>query len=190
MLVSLRDHGFLEQLGAKRGARYRLCVPYQARVHVPISIQGVLPLDSSFGTSLPDGDVNSTSSTTDSTNSDGNSINSAVDSTTTGTQEGNLPTDDAAHHWRRLENIAEPIRSQQRVSPEIREAVILGLCAIMPLTLGQLGALSGRSKNALRLSIAPLVASGRLRYFYPEPNHPRQKYVTTPTSVLPTDEVV
>jgi hypothetical protein len=79
----------------------------------------------------------------------------------------------------RLERIAEPIATKGRVPPAERDATIIQLCQIAPLSANQIAILIGRDIRYMRQQILPeLIEQGLITYLYPEtPNHPGQRYL-------------
>ena len=76
-----------------------------------------------------------------------------------------------------LVRLSAPARNQRRMAAEIRDQVLVDLCAHVPLSLEQLAALMERSESYLREPLRALIAARRLTFLYPErPNHPRQRY--------------
>ena len=77
--------------------------------------------------------------------------------------------------------VARTIRERKKVSSRQQvDAVILELCAIVPLSLQDLHALLGRAPDSLRVHyLNRLSREGRIRLRFTEtPNHPQQAYVT------------
>ncbi len=79
---------------------------------------------------------------------------------------------------RELTEIAGPARNRRRLDTATRDAIIVALCARAPLSLREIASLVVRDEMYLSDVLSKLVASGRLRFLYPEqPSHPRQRYV-------------
>lgn len=80
----------------------------------------------------------------------------------------------------KLELIAQPAREKRRLTSADRDALILELCHITPLSITEVATLLSRGKPLVREAVRSLVASGQLQYLYPEqPRHPGQKYWTS-----------
>jgi ATP-dependent DNA helicase RecG len=78
----------------------------------------------------------------------------------------------------RLEETARLARERPYLDVSTRDAIIVQLCSIVPLSIRQLAELLGRSDPHVREAIRPLIRSGRISYLYPgRPSHPAQKYV-------------
>ena len=83
--------------------------------------------------------------------------------------------------WGHLEQVAKLARERKRLTPAVRDQLVLRLCEIVPLSARQLAALLGRSEAYVSDAVQPLVREGRLAFLYDgQPRHPRQKYVTRP----------
>ncbi|HEY8286834.1 MAG TPA: ATP-binding protein, partial [Chloroflexota bacterium] len=182
VLGSLRDRSFLQMLGGGRGARYQLGpASSDGRTLTERGVQALLPLGDGKS-----GLTNSQPSDPNSQPSDPNSQPSDPNSQPSGPGRDSMigdPTD----IWVDLLEIARPAREQSRIDPRQRDAILVCLCARSPLTLTQIAQLMNRHKERVRLALQPLVTAGRIAHVYPDPNHPRQKYVATPRS--PEDEV-
>jgi hypothetical protein len=77
-----------------------------------------------------------------------------------------------------LEELAKPAREHARLSAAARDALLVALCAVRPLSIHELSALVERSVPALREPLRALIARHELRFLYPrQPSHPGQKYV-------------
>ena len=81
-----------------------------------------------------------------------------------------------------LNQIAEPVRSRARATPELVQNTVLALCDGRYLGLRVLAELLGRSdeKDFRTRILKPLLAQGVLMAAYPKPNDPRQAYTSTP----------
>lgn len=80
--------------------------------------------------------------------------------------------------WARLEEIARPFHDRARLSPTVRDALVVQLCQTMPLSVVELVRLTARSQDHVRQIVRELVATKRLAYEYPDqPNHPGQRYL-------------
>lgn len=82
---------------------------------------------------------------------------------------------------RLLESLAQPARSQKRVSPDVMRGVVLQLCMGRYLGVRVLAHLLRRdSSDLVRRILTPLVGRGELLRAYPRPNDPRQAYISNP----------
>ncbi|MGH2618363.1 MAG: ATP-binding protein, partial [Thermomicrobiales bacterium] len=158
VLTGLRDRGFLDMVGSKRGAWYRLAV--------------ATPL-------LVDGGVSSGPSTTDSGLS---SADSELSTTDSGLSSGSsLSHEDVPPLIdEELLSIAATVRGRKRTSPDRLAETIVELCAVRPLSLRELMNLLQRSEQHMRATLGALEDAGRIQTLYPQRQHPRQKYVATP----------
>lgn len=79
-----------------------------------------------------------------------------------------------------LKVIAESIATRKKAPKEEMEAMILKLCAVRPLLLGELEVVLNRSPDFLRKDyLQPMVKARKLRLLFPTaPNHPQQAYIT------------
>ncbi|MDQ3699528.1 MAG: putative DNA binding domain-containing protein [Chloroflexota bacterium] len=158
VLGGLRSRGLLQLSGVGRGARYQLGLAAPAIANgsgATASLEGMSSDSEGSAPSLED------------THSD---------------SEGRETIPEL--RWAQLERIAQPARQQSRLDPVLRDAILVQLCRLTPLTLHQLAQLTGRSVPYLREVLRALVALRRLTYLYPDRlHHPRQKYVAvTPAS--------
>lgn len=79
--------------------------------------------------------------------------------------------------WEGLREIARPIH-RKSTPAEKRDSVVVELCTRVPLSLGELAELLGKTENTMRGIVQTLIRSGDLQYLYPERvTHPEQKYV-------------
>ena len=156
VLVSLRDRGILNMLGAGRGARYQLAGLPQAATSAQAN-----PGETKQPANL------------DSAGSAANSAGSAANSA--GTAKVDLDST-----WVTLLEIAAPARRKDRLDPTVRDEIIVRLCRVLPLSLTDIARATTRNRSYLRLALSDLVQAGRLVHLHPEPNHPRQKYVAAP----------
>jgi len=83
-----------------------------------------------------------------------------------------------------LYSLASRISSTKRAKKEEVEAVILELCTIQALSLGQLMKLLNRSEGVVRKDyLSPLMRDKKLKYKFPtKPQHPEQAYITESSS--------
>lgn len=81
-------------------------------------------------------------------------------------------------HTETLISLAEGVRIRKRAKPEEVRRVILALCAVRPLSLGELGELLARAPASLQNHyLTPMLKEGVLQLMYPgHPNHPQQRY--------------
>jgi len=168
VLVGLRDRGLLQKLGAKRGARYQLGP--LAAVERNIATTSRAEVENAQGSRVSPGDLG--------TNLQGREPSSGGFKSIPGDLGvlHSASTTDA--EWQELLTLAKDVRESRYVSAQVRDAVVVALCARTPLSLDEMVALLGRSEDYLRHVLRPLLASGKLAYLYPtQPSHPRQKYV-------------
>jgi len=78
--------------------------------------------------------------------------------------------------WSELWEASRLVREQRLVKTAELEATLLSLCRRVPLSLAQLGMLTGRDTGYLRGPLRRLVRSGRLAFLYEQRNHPQQRY--------------
>ena len=80
--------------------------------------------------------------------------------------------------------LAKPVSSRQRATPELVQQTVLTLCSGRYLGLRVLSELLKRHNqeggDLRRRILNPLVAQGALRRAYPQANDPRQAYITVP----------
>ena len=83
-----------------------------------------------------------------------------------------------------LVELAKPVSSRQRATPELVQKTVLTLCSSRYLGLRVLSELLKRHNqeggDMRRRILNPLVAQGALRRAYPQANDPRQAYTTVP----------
>ena len=83
-----------------------------------------------------------------------------------------------------LVELAKPVSSRQRATPELVQQTVLTLCSGRYLGLRVLSELLKRHNqeggDLRRRILNPLVAQGALRRAYPQANDPRQAYITVP----------
>jgi predicted HTH transcriptional regulator len=80
-----------------------------------------------------------------------------------------------------LRQIAAPARSQRRLDADVRDSIVVALCARRPLTLQQIAQLLDRDLTYVREVVRGLVEQHRLAYRYPDRlRHPNQRYIATP----------
>ncbi len=168
VLVGLRDAGGLTMEGRRRGARYRLSDKALALIYDP-----------GLGDSEPRlGD--SESRLGDSGARLGDSEPSLGDSEPS---LGNLPSR-LRGFTPQFTEIIYPLLGRARVPTPERDAVVLRLCAVTPLSTREIATLLERSLETARTTVRTLVAGGKLRQIHMEPSHPHQRYRT----VSPPDQ--
>jgi len=80
--------------------------------------------------------------------------------------------------WTELMAISRSAREKSRITPGLRDDIIVRLCTRTELSLPALSQLMNRSEAYMREALRSLIAAGRLAFLYPnQPNHPQQKYV-------------
>lgn len=86
--------------------------------------------------------------------------------------------DGDSEHWKRLMEIARPIRESGKAPRARVEAALTEVCRPGYLTLRELQAILGRDGDFLRVHyLNRMVRDGRMRLKFPEaPNHPNQAY--------------
>jgi ATP-dependent DNA helicase RecG len=89
---------------------------------------------------------------------------------------------DSAALWDELWQISQPVREQRMVKIEDLEQTLVSLCRRTPLSLIQLGQLTGRDTGYLREPLRRLLRSGRLSFLHEQRNHPHQRYTVLHTS--------
>ncbi len=149
VLVGLRDAGVLAMEGKRRGARYRLSAKALALIGEP--------------------------DFKDSGERLGNSRPSLGDS---GKRLGNLPPELGEFIPQFLE-VTKPLAGRPWVPAGERDAVVLRLCAVTPLSTREIAILLEREPETARTAVRHLVSHGALSPVYPEPNHPKQRYQPT-----------
>lgn len=78
----------------------------------------------------------------------------------------------------RLEQIAEPSRGKRRLPLPLIQDLIVSLCAVKPLTMGELAQLLQRKPDYLRQVLRRLRQQGRVSFLHPDqPTHRFQAYV-------------
>jgi len=174
VLVGLRDAGFLEMIGGKRGARYQLRPAALAGAAGRGGVAHALPAGPTSAVSpvgiADDGELDSGDVVADSEGVQPNS-------------EG--LTADSERSWTELLAIAAPARGTRKLAPAVLEELVISLCAHGPLALTDLANLLERSDDYLRTTLRRLVNSRRIVYLYPDqPKHPRQKYKLTPPAAM------
>ncbi len=189
-LGRLRDEGYLRLIGYGRGARYELD-PLLPRPRIGTESGGV-PVgaggdrgDSVVGDrqqrSMSDSYMLEPQS--DMPIPESTSTQEVAPPTSTIPKSSSIANRDSAISlvldtmWETLEAAARPVSSTDYVSSEIRDEVIVSLCAIHELSLLELSWLLNRKKEYLRSVVGALIRSGQLTYSIPEqPRHPAQRY--------------
>jgi len=89
-----------------------------------------------------------------------------------------LPDDSEQISWKKLEDIAAPVRTRRKVPRTEVEAVIVQLCSLRFLSLQELEKLLGRQRDSLRNNyINPMLERNLLTMEIKDNrNHPRQRY--------------
>ncbi len=148
VLGHLRDRELLEMIGAKRGARYELA----GRLAEVVDTED-LPADTE---DLPADTEDLPADTED-----------LPPDSAPGTHD-----DDA-----RLTTLAEVVARTGKIDATTRDAIIVEMCALRPLSIEELAALLDRSVPHMRAILRPLIRQGRVRYLYPaSPRSRRQRY--------------
>ncbi len=168
LLGSLRDRGLLHKSGSGRSARYGLgqlgtskngALTHQAPAATPHAKPASIE---DRETSIEDRET---------------SIEDRETSIEGTESEG------AAILWQELENIALPARIRRRLDPQVRDSILIDLCARTPLSLQQLATLMTRSTAYVREALEQLLKEQRIGFLYPQqPRHPRQRYKALPAS--------
>lgn len=186
ILGGLRDRGLLQMIGVKRGARYQLA---------PTTVVDGpdLGADRPEGSSQPEGLVQQEPAFSDdflpssevfAPISDDLLARSEVSRLQT-RGSGPIPED----LWQELREISARAREHRYIRADLRDDLIVRLCARVPLSLRELATLLGRSEVSLRDSLRSLIASGRLAYRYPDrPTHRRQQYVAVVAAASSPEE--
>ena len=157
VLVGLRDAGLLAMEGRHRGARYRLG---------PKAFESDLDdSESDLGDSGPGLD------------------DSESDLGDSGPRLDDLPPE-LEGFLSEFAEIIKPLEGRRWVPAAERDAVVLQLCSVMPLSVKELAVLLRRAPATTRETVRLLVKSGKLAQIHPHPHHPRQRYRT----VSPLDE--
>ncbi len=158
LLGGLRNRGLLQMTGVGRGASYQL----GPLARDPSDWAGTIFEPSGQTTEVALGSA---------TNALGPVTNAPGSAT-------NAP--DSATSWSELCELARAARERRRLSPDRRDAMIVELCARVPLSVRELAQLLERTEGAIHKALRALLADGRLAYLYPDhPNDPRQKYVAS-----------
>ncbi|MGI8477776.1 MAG: ATP-binding protein [Thermomicrobiales bacterium] len=85
--------------------------------------------------------------------------------------------------WAVLLSIADPLRTRERATRDVRGETIVRLCAEIPLSLQEIASLTARGPRIIREAVKELVEEKRLYYLYPDrPTHSRQRYSAHPSS--------
>ncbi|PSB25013.1 transcriptional regulator, partial [Chlorogloea sp. CCALA 695] len=91
----------------------------------------------------------------------------------------------SSEHYKRLKDIAAPVREKGRAGQELVERVILELCSEHYLLLRTLAELLSRKSDSIRNHyLSPMLDRGLIELGYPKQlNHPQQSYktVSSPT---------
>ena len=171
VLVGLRDAGHLAMEGERRGARYRLSP--EALALVPGERQGDLGLNGEEAPPRPVAKLG------DSGQNLGDLPPNLGDLPP---NLGDLPPN-LIEFAPQLAEIVEPFAGRLWVPARERNAVVVRLCAVTPLSAREIAALLRRDRQTARTSIRTLLKSGKLAPVFSEPNHPRQRYRTVSPEV-------
>lgn len=168
VLGGLRNRGFLQMIGGRRGARYELGPAAQGASGAGASeVTGRLAgAEPASGATVPTSGAGQLTSGGDGANSGGME------------PEGTSPARQLEGLYPSLLEISRPARERRRLAPADRDDIIVRLCARVPLSLRELAHLVERDEEYLLTVLRRLVASGRLALLHPEqPTHPQQKYL-------------
>ena len=172
-LVGLRDAGHLAMEGERRGARYRLSP--QARALVPDERQADLGLGADESRLRPEEDPEDSEPNLDDSDL-------SLDDSDLNLVDSDLSLGDLSPELRpfasQLSEIARAFMGRSRVPTSERDAVVLRLCAVAPLSAREIATLLRRDPQTARASVRGLVKSEKLAQVYSEPNDPRQRYRT------------
>ena len=80
-----------------------------------------------------------------------------------------------------FEEIVRPLEGRSWVPAAERDAVVLQLCSVMPLSVKELAVLLRRAPATMRETVRLLVKGGKLSQIHPHAHHPKQRY--QPTSI-------
>jgi len=168
VLSNLRAHGFLVMNRGGRQTRYQLGPKAETNVVVQ-KLTNTLPetTTSVVRGQAPDVSQSPNEGKSRSEGTASNSEDSGVRSEGTG---GDM--------WTELMAISRSAREKSRITPGLRDDIIVRLCTRTELSLPALSQLMNRSEAYMREALRSLIAAGRLAFLYPnQPNHPQQKYV-------------
>ena len=163
-LVGLRDASLLVMEGRGRGSRYRLG-PKASESDLDDSGPGLDDSESDLDDSVPGLD------------------DSESDLGDSGPRLEDLPPE-LEGFLSEFAEIIKPLEGRRWVPAAERDAVVLQLCSVMPLSVKELAVLLRRAPATMRETVRLLVKSGKLSQIHPHPHHPRQRYRT----VSPLDE--
>lgn len=85
----------------------------------------------------------------------------------------------SASEWTALVELATPGRERQRMQTTERDSITNQLCRHIPLSVEELADLMDCSVSTVRKALRRLKHSGAVEYFYPDPSHPDQRYVSS-----------
>jgi ATP-dependent DNA helicase RecG len=168
VLTGLRNHGFLEMEGSKRGAWYRLAAASPRLVESGLSSGSSEVSTGSSGLNSADNDSILVGT---SPNLVGNDVNLMGKEASLVGNAGDLVDSE------RLLAIALPVRIRRRIAADLLKQTVIDLCAVEPLSVQQLATLLGRSAYQVGLTTRDLVAKGEIEPVHKERYHPRQRYV-------------
>lgn len=165
VLSTLRSRRLLEMVRGGRGAYYRLGPLATAQQGYPRQkfLRGVVPPLAS----------NNAPSLGDSAPSLGDKASSLQDNAPSLRDSASGTSDDE-----KLRQLSARAHQHQRMAPSERDALIVEMCAVRPLSPQELANLLGRSIEHVRHVLAVLIDEGKLVYQYPtQPQHPQQRYL-------------
>ena len=164
VLVGLRDAGLLAMEGRHRRARYRLG-PKASESDLDDSVPRLGDSELGLGDSGP------------------RLEDSESDLEDFGPRLEDLPPE-LEGFLSEFAEIVRPLEGRSWVPAAERDAVVLQLCSVMPLSVKELAVLLRRAPATTRETVRLLVKSGKLSQIHPHSHHPRQRYRT----VSPLDE--
>ena len=86
----------------------------------------------------------------------------------------------SAGEWTALATAARDLRQRSRVEPSELERVVLSLCARTALSISEVSALVGKSREQTRRAIQALMQREEVGYLYPDtPSSPKQRYTAS-----------
>jgi predicted HTH transcriptional regulator len=190
VLVSLRDRGYLQMVGAKRGARYQLgSLAAAGALDASAIASSAENLDTSPATiplNLDKGYPLVVSSSENIDSFPGN-IDSLPPRADTSSGVGDQEENNLGELWASLREIARPARQHPHLRAEARDGIIIHLCTQTPLSVQEIAQLLDRSEVLVRGALRALIEANRLSYLYPnQPSRPGQRY-TIPTRETPHD---
>jgi hypothetical protein len=187
LLGNLRDRGLLQMLGVKRGARYQLgpvAVPDGQPALTGGSTQSGEQLSLLLGGQDRGTEEQVTTDRTGVSSEDSRQESSELapvsEDFVVSSEDSQPHSEDSPSSWEELLVVSAAARASRYLRAAARDDLIVDLCTRRSLALRELSALLGRDETTLREPIRALIASGRLRYRYPDrPTHRAQQYVAT-----------